>query len=83
MTLNVKLNPELETRLRAFARRSGKEPASIVVEALAERLAQSDVGIAAADAEWRKAFDRFLLEFRADSTYVDDSRDTIYEGRGL
>lgn len=83
MTLQIALSPETEALLRQQAEAAGKDPARFALEALEEKLA--------VDAEERsrpsrsqriEAFDAWVASHKPVGHFVDDSRESIYEGRG-
>ncbi len=84
MNLVLHLTPETEKRLRQAAAESGKAPETLALEALDEKLATSD------DPEDHLPVDRCQQKLRevlaaiprSSATFVDDSRESIYEGRG-
>jgi hypothetical protein len=85
-TLQVELPPETEARLRAEAAAAGKDPATFVREAVEEKLAWASDDMAERPklstqeriAEWM-AWGGSHVPLGRDA---DDSRETIYEGRG-
>jgi hypothetical protein len=91
MTVTISLTPEVETMLRQAAIAAGKDVSTLVREALEEKLVSSN-GAKPRDA---KPYDQWLTEFKSwmkdvaarSGTYppgfvLDDSRESIYEGRG-
>ena len=87
MTLQIELPPETEAKLRQEAAAAGKDPATFAREALEEKLAWSN---AATAEESKLTKEQRIAEWSAwaDSHTplghdVDDSRETIYEGRGV
>ena len=91
MTVTLTLLPETEAKLRERAAASGKDVSTLVREAVEEKLSAVDAGISATDMPYM----RWLAEFGAwmdavakrASMYppgyvANDSRETIYEGRG-
>jgi len=88
MTLHVPLTEESESRLREFAAATGKDVSSLVVEAIEEKL--SILEEEASDRTRRpRTAEQWIAELRAWAAshprleYVaDDSRESIYAGRG-
>jgi hypothetical protein len=86
MTLHITLRHEAEAQLRRRAAEVGKDPAEFAREALEEKLAFSSH--AAAD-ETRLPADqrvaellRWVASHKPLERDADDSRESIYEGRG-
>ncbi len=86
MTLRIELSPETEARLREQAAATGKDPAAFAREAVEEKLAlfteatteSSRLSVEQRIAEWMA-----WAESHAPLGHdVDDSRESIYEGRG-
>jgi hypothetical protein len=85
MNLILNLPPEIESRLVEAAEQTGRSPEDLALEALGEKLSSGDEP--AAD---RLSFDRWQKRFRdalaalpaSKATFVDDSRESIYEDRG-
>lgn len=85
MILSLNLSPETEARLKTQALKSGKSPEELVLEALTERLTSDG-----SDSDDQITAKRRKQEFQAwlaahpsvPGTNVDDSRESIYEGRG-
>lgn len=89
MSLTIQLAPEMEARLRERAAAEGKDPAEFAVEALVERLTAPDTATPSpVTARRLAALDRFVTGMREHvrslppGHIVDDSRESIYEGRG-
>jgi hypothetical protein len=84
MNLILNLPPETEARLREAAMQAGKPPEVLALEALDEKLSMAD------DPADQLSLDRWQEKFRdaltalprSAATTVDDSRESIYEGRG-
>lgn len=86
MALQIELPPETEARLREQAAAAGKDPAAFAREAVEEKLAvsseatteSSKLSVEQRIAEWMA-----WAESHAPIGHdVDDSRESIYEGRG-
>lgn len=89
MSLTIQLTPEMEARLREQAAAEGKDPAEFAVEAVVERLTMSGTSLPSSVVAQRlEALNRFVEGMREHAKtlppghIVDDSRETIYEGRG-
>jgi hypothetical protein len=88
MTLTLALPPDVESKLLRHAAATGKDPAAFVQETLEEKLASfSEPRLTAA--QRAAAWDGWVEHMRswADNNLprrhrVDDSRESIYEGRG-
>ena len=89
MVLSIELTPEMEARLRERAAAEGKDPNALVLEAVAEKLSAPNGPASQSASEGRlQAWNRFLAATRDHAAalppahFVDDSRESIYEGRG-
>ena len=87
MTLHVPLTEESESRLREYAAAAGKDISSIVAEAIAEKLSlleeeNADRKRTRTKEQWLADFDRWVAGHKPLPHVADDSRDSIYEGRG-
>ena len=89
MTLQIPLSPETEAKLLERAASEGKDPATFVVEAIQQKLDGSNGSGTRPTLEDRTAaWDRFVTHMRQwtqnlpPGHRIDDSRETIYEGRG-
>jgi hypothetical protein len=85
MTLTIPLTPEAEARLRERAAESGKDPVTYAREVREENLTSSH-GHEAVEAtrppNQRVAeFLNWVASHRPVGHFVDDSRESIYEGR--
>ena len=83
MTLTLSFPPEVEARLRERAASAGKDVESIVREAVEEKLAATPTQ------PQRRTHEQWIAELRAWAAshkpvnhFVDDSRESIYAGRG-
>lgn len=88
MTLKIPLGPTTEAELRKRAAAAGKKPEDFVVEVIEEELAINEPAPSLEPASPDKR-DAWLAEFHAWVAshprldhFVDDSRDSIYSGRG-
>jgi plasmid stability protein len=84
MTLTLSFPPDTEAKLRERAAASGKDVETIVREAVDEKLAgDAPVGPAGKSGEQLAAERLAWVESHPPVThFVDDSRDSIYAGRG-
>lgn len=98
MNVTVSLPPELESSLRATAAAAGKNLATLILEAVEEKLARDHVSTKSGGGEtgpdpltygeWKRRFETWMAGVeRRGPRYtvgfvVDDSRSSIYEGRG-
>lgn len=85
MTLTISLPPETEARLRDAAAATGKDVVTLVREAVEEKLDAP----ATAKGPQEKTHEQWLAEFndwvasqKPTGHFVDDSRESIYAGRG-
>jgi hypothetical protein len=83
MTLN--LSSELEAIIRDRAAANGQDIEAFVLQAVAEKLAEADVQPPAASPsndEWKKKLQAWIDLHPVVTHFVDDSRESIYAGRG-
>ena len=87
MSVVIPFPPEIEAKLRARAAAAGKDVGTFVREAVEEKLAFGVPQRKSPEA-WAAEFEAWMREVadRApsypDGFVVDDSRESIYEGRG-
>jgi len=84
MAVSVHLPPETEKKLREHARASGKDVNDIVAQAVEEKLASStskDNGDLPAT-EWSRQWRAWAASHRTLDHIADDSRESVYNGRG-
>ena len=79
MTLTIDLPAETEARLRERAAAVGKDPATFVLDVVQEELATEPV---ASNAQRITALRAWAARHAPLSYEADDSRESIYEGRG-
>ena len=86
MTIQIPISTETEAKLREQARAAGKDITSFVVEILEDKLSFAD---ASAEVNGNLSAKQRIAELRAWaashrplSYEADDSRESIYEGRG-
>ncbi len=81
MTITITLPPETEERLRAQAEATGRDISALVVDALQERLGESNDP--ASDVvpyeQWHVEFQKWVASHTSRNPNFDDSRETIYE----
>jgi len=91
MTVTLTLQPETEAKLRERAAASGKDVSTLVREAVEEKLSAADARKATDDmpyARWFAEFGAWMDDVAKRAPmypqgYVaNDSRESIYEGRG-
>ncbi len=91
MVLRLDLSPEAESRLRERAAAAGKEVDRFVLEAVEAKLSTesatepSDLVSARREEspeEWIKRFDAWVNSHPRRGYIADDSRESIYAGRG-
>jgi len=86
MTLNIPLTPETEAKLRQRAAEAGKDLAEFARDALEEKLTSSDAALLEETPLSGQQRIAELLKWVAAhpplGRVVDDSRESIYEGRG-
>lgn len=88
MTIQIALPPQTEAKLREHAAVSGKELTSYVLEALEEKLGLQDAGPADNGhspqelEEWLAEFRQWVSSHPPLPDEADDSRESIYAGRG-
>lgn len=86
MTIKIPLSPDTEARLRERAAEAGKDPATYAREALEEKLAASEekatIAVSMAAGQRIEEFLDWVTSHRPINHPVDDSRESIYEGRG-
>jgi uncharacterized protein (DUF1778 family) len=85
MTLKLKLPSETEAKIREQAAVSGQNVEAFVLQAVAEKLAAADSQPSAVSRngkDWMEKL-RAWIDFHPVVThFVDDSRESIYAGRG-
>ena len=85
MTLELQLSSETEAAIREQAAAAGQDVAAFVLQAVAEKLADAESrpsGPSQNDKEWPEQL-RALIDLHPIVThFVDDSRESIYAGRG-
>jgi hypothetical protein len=87
MSLTIPFTPEVEARLRERAAASGKDVGTFVREVVEEKLELAGAA-ERSNGQWAAEFDAWMKEVASRaSAYptdfaVDDSRESIYEGRG-
>lgn len=80
MSITISLPSEMEQKLREKAARAGQ-----TLEAYLEQLAADSAGGSATDLspeEWAAQFHAWVASHQPLAGLADDSRDSIYEGRG-
>jgi hypothetical protein len=84
MTLTLSFPPELEAKLRQRAAAEGKDPETLVREAVEQKLGAEQPVPADAKGfdEWQAEFNAWVASHQPIGHEVDDSRESIYRGRG-
>lgn len=85
MTITVPLSPETESKLHERAAATGKDVPTLIREAVEEKLALKGEPSAPSEMpydRWKAAFDQWVASHRPVEHFVDDSRESIYGGRG-
>jgi hypothetical protein len=84
MNLQLSVPLELENSLKKRAAMSGKDIATFIIDTLKEELTQEEVMATSKSTD--DSFSTWLSRWRnlapKTSHFVDDSRESIYEGRG-
>ena len=86
MTLNVDLSPAMERALRLRAAENGEDVESFARRMLMDQLVETELAITLVPARSKEDFMARLQEVidmhPTVTTFVDDSRESIYAGRG-
>ena len=83
MTLNLKLSSETETRLREQAATSGLNLEAFVLQVVIEKLGDAEpIAHTRNGAEWAERLRECINLHPVVSHFVDDTRESIYAGRG-
>ena len=86
MTLHLELPTEIEQALRAHAEAVGQPIDTVVAECVAQRLAEPEPAAKPSPrlskAEFAARLHRLATQYRGPGEALDDSRETIYAGRG-
>ena len=83
MNLTLHLSPELEAKLREQAKAEGKAPEQVAMKALEMQLESGPLAAATMSAEqWVADIRSWATSHRSLPREVDDSRESIYAGRG-
>lgn len=85
MTVNLTIPLETEAKIRARAAASGQDVESYVLQAVAEKLAEAESQSALPSRngqEWTEKLRACVDLHPAATHFVDDSRESIYAGRG-
>ena len=85
MTFDLQLSSETEAKIRERAAAAGQDVAAFVLQAVAEKLAEAEsqpANQSQSDKDWSEWL-RAIIELHPVVThFVDDSRESIYAGRG-
>jgi hypothetical protein len=83
VNLRIEVPASLELLLRERAQQAGMPVESFVLQAVVDRLAEADQSSSSIDAEeFSNWLHQWASSFPKLQTSIDDSRDTIYGGRG-
>jgi hypothetical protein len=83
MTIELPVTPTTFEKLKSFSANTGKSVAEIILEAVEEKLADEAAAESIlANGEWIDQLRAWSNSHPVRTTIVDDSRDSIYEGRG-
>lgn len=84
MTLSIELPPDLENALRRRAEAAGEDLATFVRHVVTESLADEEEPISAisSQSEFASRLDSWIALHPVLAHAIDDSRDSIYAGRG-
>lgn len=84
MTLQITLPPELEASLERHAAAAGQDVATFVQEVVRERLEEGweSGSVRRRSRDLREKLQRIIELHPISPGYVDDSRESIYAGRG-
>lgn len=85
MTITLSLPAGTSQKLQERSAETGKDVATLIREAVDEKLNAPGVPSDPSElpyAQWKQAFDRWVGGRRPVGHFVDDSRESIYAGRG-
>lgn len=82
MSITIKFTPEVEEALARRAEATGKDVETVVQELVTERLAAESSRPKMTPDEFRARLQKMIDRRPGVSTFVDDSRESIYSGRG-
>ena len=84
MVLRLDLSPEAEARLREKAATLGKDLDRFVLDALEEKMASGSSGAKPTESaeQWIARFNAWVESHPKRGYVADDSRESIYAGRG-
>jgi hypothetical protein len=85
MTVTISFRPDTEAKLREQAVATGKDVPTLVVEAVEEKFAGGNGIKPPAEVpyeQWVVEFDAWVASHKPVGHFVDDSRESIYAGRG-
>lgn len=85
MEINLPLSPETERKLRQQAQAAGQDLQRFVLDALEEKLRANSIGDLEHSLSTKQRIDK-LMEWASSHRHLpfeaDDSRESIYQGRG-
>lgn len=83
MTLTLSFPPDVEAKLRERAAAAGTDVAAVVQEAVNHALQAGNTNMPSKSSEERiREFDQWVASHKPVAHFVDDSRESIYSGRG-
>ena len=85
MTLELQLSSETESKIREQAAAAGQDVAAFVLQAVTEKLADTESQhpiLSQDEDEWLNKLRAAIARHPVVTHFVDDSRESIYSGRG-
>ena len=82
MSIQIDLEPHSEEQLRAQAKAAGVDVETFVQDTLRQKLAESASQASPGGSAFVKNFNEWIDLHPPQRQFADDSRDSIYEGRG-
>jgi uncharacterized protein (DUF1778 family) len=84
MTLELAFTSEVETEIRRRAAEMGQDVEDFILQAVAEKLADTDSqsSRSSLNNKWKEQLRAFIELHPVVTHFVDDSRESIYAGRG-
>lgn len=82
MSIKIDLSPEVEQQLQRYSAREGKSPEQLVQELLNEKFGVFPVRKKLSREEFAAQLEKIIKLHPQVDHFVDDSRESIYEGRG-
>ena len=82
MTLQLSFSSETDAQLRPYAAAAGLDVAEFIIQAVEEKLSDRDSQPIAKGSDWSRKLAAAIELHPIVKHIVDDSRETIYAGRG-